>query len=351
MHFRWGRGCVGLLLFIFSLVGQLAWMIGVDPAPAQAASRMVIGYYAEDYPTDRRALSSIQSYSRNMYGMATFTYLLQRDGKLRGNVPVTAVRLARQRHLRTFLLIHNYQGGFDSTAVHRVLTNERLRAKLVNDIVWLVRHYGYTGVNIDLEGIPTGDRWAFNAFLRTLDKKISPYGLLTVSVPAKTWDDPRNAWAGAYDYRIIGSSADLVMLMAYDEHWCGGAPGPVASLPWVRKVVDYAVQTIPRQRVLLGVATYGYDWSRQGCRTLSWTEAQKLVSRYGWQRVVWDDRAASPRLVYWDAAGNRHEAWFENEHSLRPKLDLVNDYGLQGIAVWRLGYEDAVFWRTVREKL
>ncbi|MDI6710233.1 MAG: glycosyl hydrolase family 18 protein [Bacillota bacterium] len=338
------RGVTGVLLIILLLVSQPTW-------GAASSDRLVLGYYAENYPGDRHALSSIWNYSRHMWGIATFTYLLERDGSLTGQVPVTAVRQARQNHLRTFLLIHNYRQGFDTRAAHSVLTNQYRRSKLVNSIVWLVRHYGYTGVNIDLEGIPAGDRWAFNAFLRELDKKISPYGLLTVSVPAKTWDDPGNAWSGAYDYQTIGRTADLVMIMSYDEHWIGGAPGPIASLPWVRKVVDYAVRTIPRNRLLLGIATYGYDWSSRGSRILSWREARDLVARYGWQRVVWDDHAACPRLVYWDRNGIRHEVWFENEYSLRFKLDLVHAYGLRGIAVWRLGFEDARFWQVVGEKL
>jgi len=338
------RAVTGLLLVVLSLVSQPV-CAGASP------NRLVIGYYAENYPGDTNALTSLRNYSRYMWGIATFTYRLERDGSLTGEVPVTAVRQARQDRLRTFLLVHNYRKGFDSQAVHSVLTDQYRRARLTDRIVWLVRHYGYTGVNIDLEGIPAGDRWAFNAFLRELDKKISPYGMLTVSVPAKTWDDPRNGWSGAYDYRIIGQVADLVMIMAYDEHWIGGAPGPVASLPWVRKVVDYAVRTIPRNRLLLGIAAYGYDWSSRGNRTVSWKEARQLTARYGWQRVVWDNKASSPCLVYRDNNGVRHEVWFENEHSLRPKLDLVRAYDLRGIAVWRLGYEDASFWRTVGEKL
>ncbi len=40
-----------------------------------------------------------------------------------------------------------------------------------------------------------------------------------------------------------------------------------------------------------------------------------------------------------------------NKFSLRLKLDLVNCYNIAGIAVWRLGFEDATFWQVVRDKL
>ena len=43
----------------------------------------------------------------------------------------------------------------------------------------------------------------------------------TLSVPSN--DDN-------YDYKTLSQNVDYLILMAYDEHWNGSEPGPVASL-------------------------------------------------------------------------------------------------------------------------
>jgi GH18 family chitinase len=230
-----------------------------------------------------------------------------------------------------------------------VLVREN-RLNFEKNILSLIEEHGFDGVNIDLEGVPAVDRSNYSTLLKELKAMLKPAGyLLTVSIPAKTRDNPLDNWNGAYDYAAIGEYADMVTLMTYDEHWAGGYPGPVASLSWVQQVLDYAVKSIPRGKILMGVAAYGYNWSSAGgCSTVLWNKADALASRNGGAR--WSDQYSAPYLIYYDQRGYRHEVWFENRFSLALKLDLANRYDLAGIAVWRLGFEDYSFWQTVAEK-
>ena len=47
-----------------------------------------------------------------------------------------------------------------------------------------------------------------------------------------------NLFSAAYDIAAIGKAADLVDLMAYDQHGNGGTPGPVAGLDWDTAVLQ-----------------------------------------------------------------------------------------------------------------
>ena len=60
-------------------------------------------------------------------------------------------------------------------------------------------------------------------------------------MPAKTAATASGAWSAAYDYRALAAHVDFLMIMAYDQHWRGDAPGPVAALPWVRDVIEYTL--------------------------------------------------------------------------------------------------------------
>jgi spore germination protein len=265
--------------------------------------------------------------------------------------PITnGVELAKNKKVKSLMLVHNINDAIDSDAAHTLLSVRENRLNFEKNILSLIEEHGFDGVNIDLEGVPAVDRSNYSTLLKELKAMLKPAGyLLTVSIPAKTRDNPLDNWNGAYDYAAIGEYADMVTLMTYDEHWAGGYPGPVASLSWVQQVLDYAVKSIPRGKILMGVAAYGYNWSSAGgCSTVLWNKADALASRNGGAR--WSDQYSAPYLIYYDQRGYRHEVWFENRFSLALKLDLANRYDLAGIAVWRLGFEDYSFWQTVAEK-
>lgn len=311
-------------------------------------NRMVVGFYAQDYPGDMLAYDSLAFNHADINAIAVFNYRVDGTGNLINQSINQAVDLAKKENVKALLLVHNFNNYIDKDTAHKVLSEEN-RNNLEENLLYLVRQNGFDGVNIDLEGVPAGDRESYIKLLTELRELLSPHGyLLTVSIPAKTWDNPNSDWSGAYEYRAIGEIADLVILMTYDEHWSGSEPGPVASLPWVQQVLDYALETIPREKTLMGIAAYGYDWSAGKGHMIFWNGANALADKYGGAK--WNDQFSEPYFIYYDGKGYRHEVWFENKYSLKLKLDLANCYNIAGIAVWRLGFEDSSFWQAVREK-
>ncbi len=348
----------GLFMLMLLLAGCLCFGIKADssqngsPYSANKLEKTVLGYYTEDYPGDKLSYHSLARNHGLVDITAFFNYLTDGRGNITGQPIRDAMNLAARRNIKTTLmLVHNFHDGkIDRGSVHEVLSKEPNRENFARNILSLIKKNGFDGVNLDLEFVPPGDRLYYNVFLTRLQELFKPYGyLLTVSIPAKTWDNPASPWSGAYDYRFIGQTADLVTLMTYDEHWSDGAPGPIASLPWMRQVLDYAVNNIPKSKILVGVAAYGYDWTPDGAGTVRWDRAEVLAAEHG--GAGWDDRYAAPYLIYYDEKGTRHEVWYEDKSSLSAKLDLVNSYNVAGIAIWRLGFEDDDFWDTVSRKL
>ena len=172
---------------------------------------------------------------------------------------------------------------------------------------------------------------------------------MTISVPAKLSDDPEHPFSGAFDYRTLAIFSDQLFVLAYDEHF--SMPGPVASIEFVRRVLNYAVTIIPRPKIKLGMAVYGYDWVETGGmpRSLTYREAIELARQHD-VTIIYDEQAQEPTFTYM-VNGVRHIVWFENARSFSAKLDLVFQYDLGGIAVWRLGQEDPRIWIVIRNRL
>jgi spore germination protein YaaH len=325
------------------------------PAPPSnpSSSKLVLGYGTYYSSSDVSSLNSLKAHSSSIDQLATHTYIIKTDGSMyiQNNVfPTAQISYANSKGIETLAVIRN---EFNGASAHDVLNNAEASANLINNIESALGTHGYKGVNIDFELLYAKDREVFTSFMRDLYNRLKPKCyIVSIALPAKTSE--AESWVKAYDYAKLGSYSDLVILMTYDEHYPGGAPGPVASLNWTQRIVTYAASVIPRQKLLLGLAAYGYDWTVKDGKTIS-TKSLGIQSSYNVAsangvQVLWDETAKSPYYNYTDAKGN-HTVYFENSTSIDYKLNIVNNSNLRGIAIWRLGLEDSSYWTTIKEKL
>ena len=233
------------------------------------------------------------------------------------------------------------QGGFDSATAHAVLTEETAQAAFFQNLDALLAGGDWAGVGLDFEYVYPFDRESYNRFLRLTAERLHKKGfLLMTALAPKSSDSQQGLLYSAHDYAAHGQIADYTVLMTYEWGYTYGPPMAVAPLPQVRRVLSYALERIPQQKILLGVPNYGYDWTlpfRQGraARVLSNTGAVALAGR---EKVAigYDTTAQSPYFRYRDDDGALHEVWFEDARSLRAKYALVEEYGLAGVSWWNL---------------
>lgn len=233
--------------------------------------------------------------------------------------------------------------------VARVLHDPAPRQRQISALIALASKPGYAGVDIDYENLRAGDRRAFSAFITRLGAALHARGkILSVAVFAKTTDAgyaPRNL---AQDYAVIGRAADQVRLMAYDYHWPGSGPGPIAPVSWVRDVLSYARTQIPARKIILGVPLYGYDWAGGHAANLTWQQATRLAARHH-APVRYDIRSQASWFSYTGADGSRHQVWFESPASSRAKLSLARAAGAGGVFCWMYGDEAPGTWAALRQ--
>ena len=321
--------------------------------PIERSSIRVLGYAAIDYEGDDRSYQSISGGHYALDAVSTFSYFVDENGNLHGSAPEKELKLIDQKGLKALALIHNFRnGGFDRKLAASLLGSPKARAKLIENLLSELHSHSFSGVNVDIENIPLEQRENYVLFLSELKEALSSKGYtLVASVPAKTHDDPNSSWSGAFDYRAVGQVADLVQLMTYDEHWIGGEPGPIASIGWVEEVLKYAVQNIPSHKILLGIAAYGYRWSGNGTYgVISARDMQRLLQTRG-DQFLWDPESQTPFYEYTDQDQVKHVIWFENARSVAFKLDLVKEYSIAGVALWRLGFEEPLLWKIIDEKI
>jgi spore germination protein YaaH len=316
------------------------------------AKKEVIGFYAEDWSSDPASLNSLKQHYDMMQTVTPFWGTINEDGTITprdSNNMDEVKRFAREKKVKVTVLLNNAKSGANSSPIHGLLNDSQSRTNAVANIEEYVKSNGFDGVNIDFESVPPEDRDKLTLFMEELSQRLRPQGLtVAISVFPKQ-DETTNDVAIAYDYEKLPKYVDQIVLMTYDNHGEWSGPGPVADISWVENNLKYALRFMPKSKLYLGIAAYGYDWTAGNVNTVNYSNAMETATKYG-AKLSWDEAAKVPYFKYSDA-NNEHQVWFENSRSLSYKLDLVSKYDLKGLAIWRLGQEDPAYWQTIKEKV
>ena len=207
----------------------------------------------------------------------------------------------------------------------------------IDEVVTSLQRGHADGVNLDIEGIRPADKQAFVEWLDTIADALHARGfIITVDVPLN--DE-------AYDLEAIGKISDAVVLMAYDQHFATGKAGPIAGRDWFDEGIADVLGSVPRDKLIVGIGAYGYDWTEGGGEAVSlgFDEAVRLAARAGVQ-ISTDATAVNSRFDYQDEAGRSHHVWLLDAVSAWNEVRTVQRNQARGLALWRAGLEDGVLW-------
>lgn len=252
------------------------------------------------------------------------------------------ITLARQYGARPLLHLSTLTetGNFSTQRAADVLSSLPRQEALADAVVAAMELRGYEGLDVDFEFVGAENADAYAAFVGLLRDRVNALGyeLITALAPKVSPEQPGVLYEG-HDYPAIAANSDAVLLMTYEWGYTYGPAMAVAPLPSVRRVLDYAVTEMPRQKIFLGFPNYGYDWTlpfvsgRSMARSIGNEEAAALAVRYG-AEIQYDETAQAPYFNYRDESGNTHEVWFEDARSSLAKFNLVPEYDFRGVGYW-----------------
>jgi spore germination protein YaaH len=327
-----------------------------EPAPAEEVPPIVLGYLP--YWEQPAAMDDALREPDLLTTAAPWWYAPTVEGGVVEQHPRftdtgdDVVRTLRERGLRVMPTIANHrEGEWDFEVVPRLIADKGARSAHVDNLVALVDDRGYDGIVIDYELLGADDRDNFTAFITELGARLhDDERRLAVALHAQASDEGSGGHNVAQDYRAIGAAVDEVHLMTYDLHYDESEPGPIAPLPWVADVLDYATERIPPEKLLLGVGLFGYDWPPdQPADGLQLHEvAERIAGNDGEQG--WDEDAQSPWFTY-RADGVDRAIWYEDARSVAAKLAMVDEYDLGGAFLWRLGGVPDDVWEAAEQTL
>ena len=235
------------------------------------------------------------------------------------------------------ILSNNYKEIFRGESVHRIITNPFKKQRLIRDLLKLLKQYDFAGVNIDFEELQETNDTSLVAFQKEIYEKLHAENFLVTQDIIPFNDD--------YNFKALAKYNDYLILMAYDEYHAETNPGPIGSQRWIQAALAKMTIQVPAEKIILGMATYGYDWKLKSKKVdiLSYQEAL-ATARESEVEVDFDNDTYNLHYRYYDSNDSIHEVHFTDAATNFNTLRFATEYQLAGTALWRLGSEDSRLW-------
>jgi spore germination protein YaaH len=291
-------------------------------------------------------------------------YQIDATGLVTGEPNLPVLKAAKDAHLTVIPLF----AIFDHVKIHALINDDKAQAALIAALIREAKNHGYDGINLDIEDVMWTDRDGLSAMVANIAAALHQEHLqVQIDVcpyapgyPGETafskWIFEE--WRLGYDLKSLAQSVDLICLMTYDQHTHWTTPGPVGGWLWTRENLDFALKYVPKEKLSLGIALYGYHWytgdpgndkpeKRPNVTSdyISYPNSMLLAQRFN-GKLQWDDEEHTP-WFYFNHDQMREYVFYTDRRAFMDRFDLAKATGLQGICAWNLGEEDPAIWAAV----
>ena len=227
----------------------------------------------------------------------------------------------------------------------QILSSSVIRGRLIDNIVNEALNLNLDGINIDFEKVTAECSDHYAQFIRELSIACRKNELIL------SFDNyvPFN-FNDYYRRDVQGKVADYVIIMGYDEHWHGsGDPGSVASIGYVSGGIDRTLEQVPKEKVVNALPFYTILWTIDGATVtdeyLLLSSTKDYLRRIGVE-ANWDEET-SQLYAEWQSGSKTHKLWAETEESIQVKLNVMQNRGIAGVAVWQISYGTPEAWELI----
>lgn len=287
-------------------------------------------------------------------------YSVDAAGLVWGGPNPLVLATARGAHVPVMPIVVN--PGFNQENFHKFASSAEARRRFLTTLIEECKKNSYIGFQFDFENVAWTDRDILTGLVTETAQALHQEHLqLSIATVPNAPGYPGQGgfarwiyenWRGAYDLKSLADQVDLICLMTYDEHTRYTPPGPVAGYFWTLENLEYALQSVPKEKLSLGIPVYGYHWfagepgkddkPSNTAASIGALAVQQLIAAYH-PRIEWDAEDRSS-WFYFYRDGTREWVFYTDGRTFRERYRLVEDKRLQGFCSWVLGEEDPAIW-------
>lgn len=230
---------------------------------------------------------------------------------------------------------------------------------MIREISPILKHYGFSDVNIDIENVSSASEsssLAFTQFLKSVKDDLKKEGNYTLTADVTGSDLVRKK---LIDIPEVSKIVDYLVIMGYDYHYPGSSvTGPVSPLYGAGDIAEYDIDTavnaalsiLPPEKVILGIPLYGYEWETlkhdprsavipMSGATVSNFRAEEIIKTCTTCNYYYDELAQERYIISETPTHSYRQIFYPDRLATQAKVDYAIQKNIGGIALWALGYE------------
>ncbi len=345
-----------IVLKIFAFFAVVFLFSGIVFSNASAAAELKpYNYLRIFYFRDGKlARESLFAHPDSIDVLAPQSYSFNSSGKLIGSVKADILVFAKKSKIKIVPLVTN--GNFSRGIYQAILDDPAKQDLAIKSLIDEAKNKNYWGWQFDFEQMDASYRDKYSAFAVKTAEALGKNNLLfSVAVIAQVSgnpsDYPNDLWQktiGVYDYAALGANADFISVMSYDDP---ESIGPVVEYSWLKRVLDYSLKFIPKEKLSMGIPLYYWRWNNEtGARVgIGGRQSFYRVLAKHKVSVSYDTEMEAAFLTYYHRA-KQYTIWYENAASLAKKIELMASYKLHGFSAWALGLELPSIYRVIKKQ-
>lgn len=273
--------------------------------------------------------------------LTIFYYKITVDGGLIDIDEYELINTAKEYGVAPVMLISTLTESrtTDMETNRSILYNLDVQERLINRVLEVMQEKGYYGLNIDMQNITSEEKQLYVNFIANISARLKQEGfILMVTFTPNTFLTETGVLYMGPEYAMIGELIDSAMLLAYQ--W-GNVTSPQPALPIyeVRTLLDYTTSQIPAEKINIGLPVIGYIWrlpfipGSSTANAITHNSALNLALDVG-AIILHDPASEAPYFTY--SLDNDYIVWFRDVRNVAALLNLVVEYGLEGIGIWNI---------------
>lgn len=282
--------------------------------------------------------------------------------------PSPIVQYAHSKGIKVILMFRGVE-----TAADTMLVSPTARTELVQNLLNQVTTYGFDGINANIEHIGVTNSvndqpnkpyiTEFHTELADRFWEKNPNYKIYISVGM--WYLESDGGVDAiFDLPALKNKMNYLKMMGYDWFFTlssrAGSQSPIrtdSGMGICDSIRHYEGQ-IGKDKLLLGVPWYGYEWLTVSNTRLSETIGDRdYISYEDYINVIckynkkWDNIWKTPWYTR-RSEGKWFQGHYDDLRSLGIKYDLVNSEGIAGVAIWTVthGTNRPELWQLIKNK-
>lgn len=251
------------------------------------------------------------------------------------------------------------QGDANIRTAYELLLNDDYQNTLAENLIEILRTKGYYGASISFEYVSVSNMQFVESYYAKLSKRLNEEGFLVFAIINPNIDVVGDSVRFArVDFSLLGKLSHNIIFMNYQWAKTTNPPSPISSVYNIDAYLNYLTEFVPPDKLIIGLATIGYDWELpysagvSSVYSLSLNRAVELARSVG-AVIQFDEISQTPFFQYAINRGGisiEHIVWFIDARSINALLELVSKYELGGTAIWNLTLFNHKLWLIINSQ-